>query len=100
MIRRPPRSTLFPYTTLFREHRMVESASGLITIAGGKLTTFRVMGRDMVDRVARRLHELDGRPIPRRPPTDRVPLPGGETADLAVLVEAARAREVPEPTAR
>src|SRR2546427_807372 len=83
-----------------REHRIVESASGLITIAGGKLTTFRVMGRDMVDRVARRLHELDGRPIPRRPPTDRVPLPGGETADLAVLVEAARAREVPEPTAR
>src|SRR2546428_2107002 len=58
------------------------------------------MGRDMVDRVARRLHELDGRPIPRRPPTDRVPLPGGETADLDVLVEAARAREVPEPTAR
>jgi len=83
-----------------REHRIVESASGLITIAGGKLTTFRVMGRDMVDRVARRLHELDGRPIPRRPPTDRVPLPGGETADLDVLVEAARAREVPEPTAR
>src|SRR5881628_2402145 len=81
-----------------REHRIVESASGLITIAGGKLTTFRVMGRDMVDRVARRLHGLDGRPIPRRPPTDRVPLPGGETADLVVLVEAARAREVPEPT--
>src|SRR2546425_7755304 len=58
------------------------------------------MGRDMVDRVARRLHQLDGRPIPRRPPTDRVPLPGGEAADLDVLVEAARAREVPEPTAR
>jgi len=82
-----------------REHRIVESPSGLITIAGGKLTTFRVMGRDMVDRVARRLHELDGRPIPRRPPTDRVPLPGGEAADLDVLVEAARAREVPETTA-
>src|SRR5256885_9722758 len=24
MIRRPPRSTLFPYTTLFRSHRAVE----------------------------------------------------------------------------
>src|SRR5256885_12451781 len=23
MIRRPPRSTLFPYTTLFRSHRMI-----------------------------------------------------------------------------
>src|SRR3989454_10514847 len=25
MIRRPPRSTLFPYTTLFRSHRRVEA---------------------------------------------------------------------------
>src|SRR2546429_5503299 len=25
MIRRPPRSTLFPYTTLFRSHRAVET---------------------------------------------------------------------------
>jgi glycerol-3-phosphate dehydrogenase len=83
-----------------REHRLVESASGLITIAGGKLTTFRVMGRDVVDRVAQRLHDLDGRPVPRRPPTDRLPLPGGEARDLDVLVEAARAREVPEATAR
>src|SRR2546430_8464122 len=24
MIRRPPRSTLFPYTTLFRSHRMLD----------------------------------------------------------------------------
>src|SRR2546422_7064067 len=26
MIRRPPRSTLFPYTTLFRSHRELEQA--------------------------------------------------------------------------
>src|SRR2546426_8756191 len=30
MIRRPPRSTLFPYTTLFRSHR-VECASSRLT---------------------------------------------------------------------
>src|SRR2546430_9106153 len=30
MIRRPPRSTLFPYTTLFRSLRL--SASGLLTL--------------------------------------------------------------------
>src|SRR5258707_8615566 len=29
MIRRPPRSTLFPYTTLFRSRRGVASPSGL-----------------------------------------------------------------------
>src|SRR2546430_4006661 len=28
MIRRPPRSTLFPYTTLFRSHEQVPSRSG------------------------------------------------------------------------
>src|SRR2546429_3122385 len=27
MIRRPPRSTLFPYTTLFRSKKLIESAS-------------------------------------------------------------------------
>ena len=83
-----------------REHRVVESAHGLITIAGGKLTTYRVMARDVADRVAARLHQLDGRPIAPRPPTDRLPLPGGEAAELDVLVEGARAQAVPEGTAR
>src|SRR2546425_838399 len=82
-----------------REHRIVESASGLLTIAGGKLTTYRVMARDVVDRVAARLHALDGRPRAPRPPTDRMPLPGGEARDLEILVKTAAAR-VPEATAR
>jgi glycerol-3-phosphate dehydrogenase len=87
-------------TAVSREHRVLESPSGLVTIAGGKLTTYRVMARDVVDLVARRLHELDGRPEPPRPATDRLPLSGGETTDLEVLVEAARARGVRESTAR
>src|SRR2546430_6043543 len=29
MIRRPPRSTLFPYTTLFRSHRLVIEVEGV-----------------------------------------------------------------------
>jgi glycerol-3-phosphate dehydrogenase len=83
-----------------REHRVVESAQGLITIAGGKLTTYRVMARDVVDRVAARLHELDGRPVAPRAPTDRLPLPGGDAAELDVLQETARARGVSDATAR
>lgn len=83
-----------------REHRVLESPQGLISIVGGKLTTYRVMARDVVDRVAARLHELDGRPRAQRPPTDRQPLPGGEAAELDVLVEAARARGAAEATAR
>src|SRR2546429_3067973 len=35
MIRRPPRSTLFPYTTLFRSQQV----SFLLCTAGGKRTT-------------------------------------------------------------
>src|SRR2546422_2073526 len=36
MIRRPPRSTLFPYTTLFRSRRL---SQGKILHAGGRRTT-------------------------------------------------------------
>ncbi len=84
---RPPRH-LAP-SAASREHRVIESRSGLWTIAGGKLTTYRVMARDVVDRVAARLRELDGRPRASRAPTERLPLPGGETADLDGLVKAA-----------
>src|SRR2546427_6439091 len=36
MIRRPPRSTLFPYTTLFRSHEMVRGSTGRGGVAGLK----------------------------------------------------------------
>src|SRR2546429_1692704 len=35
MIRRPPRSTLFPYTTLFRSKRAGVSSRGLHVLLGG-----------------------------------------------------------------
>lgn len=45
---------------LSREHEIVESPSGLITIAGGKLTTHRLMGEQLTDRVQKRLAEEFG----------------------------------------
>ena len=83
-----------------REHRITESASGLLTIAGGKLTTHRVMAQELGDLVAARLRALDGRPRAPRPPTHRLPLPGGETADLEGLTKAAVERGASEATAR
>ena len=83
-----------------REHRIVEGPSGLITIAGGKLTTYRVMAREVVDLVARRLKRLDGRPIPPRAATDELPLPGGEIAALDVMMQSVRMKELPPATAR
>src|SRR3712207_7431862 len=51
MIRRPPRSTLFPYTTLFRSALAVRRVDGLVdtalTPAGGAL---RPRGVDLVGR--------------------------------------------------
>src|SRR5437660_2866493 len=45
MIRRPPRSTLFPYTTLFRSHVQdcvrIGTSSGQNTSAGGLVDVFR-----------------------------------------------------------
>lgn len=40
---------------LSRHHRVVASPSGLITVTGGKLTTYRAMAEDTVDAAVRRL---------------------------------------------
>jgi len=58
-------------STLSREHAVATTAPGLVTIAGGKYTTYRVMAEDAVD--------LASRALPGRVPesvTDRTPLLG------------------------
>src|SRR2546425_1968169 len=42
MIRRPPRSTLFPYTTLFRSHRGIRMKHGRVSIAAASLAALVV----------------------------------------------------------
>ena len=56
---------------LSREHAVLDGGDGMVTVAGGKYTTYRVMARDAVDALA---PYLDG-PLPRSR-TDRVPLVG------------------------
>src|SRR2546430_12033937 len=53
MIRRPPRSTLFPYTTLFRSISGLAEATGL----RAALLTGRERGRERTDILARRSEE-------------------------------------------
>jgi glycerol-3-phosphate dehydrogenase len=43
---------------LSREHAVVEPMLGLMLVAGGKYTTYRVMATDVVDRAARRLRDV------------------------------------------
>jgi glycerol-3-phosphate dehydrogenase len=42
-----------PPSSVSREHRIYEDPSGLISIAGGKLTTYRAMGEALVERAIR-----------------------------------------------
>ncbi len=64
-----------------REHAIVTSASGVISVTGGKLTTYRSMSEEVVDVAVK---ALDLR-VPKSDTDDR-PLPGGNVADVAALV--------------
>lgn len=66
-----------PASAVSREHRILRGRFGMITIAGGKLTTFRRMAAEVVDRVAKEL----ARPLTKgRQRSEQEPLPGGEAA--------------------
>jgi glycerol-3-phosphate dehydrogenase len=98
--RRPPSART---ADLSRRHRVATSRSGVVTITGGKLTTYRAMAEDTVDEVAKVLadsgwhpHEartgiaarLRGRHRPS--PTARMRLRGADgTADLRARTGAA-----------
>src|SRR5256885_7497690 len=63
MIRRPPRSTLFPYTTLFRsrldDHAEPELLHGSVLVRQFRLHAARLSGRrvdEIVDRKSTRLN--------------------------------------------
>jgi len=52
-----PADAEVPPSSVSREHQIYEDPSGLISAAGGKLTTHRAMGESLVDRVVRALPE-------------------------------------------
>jgi glycerol-3-phosphate dehydrogenase len=65
-------------SALSRRHAVVESMLGLFLVAGGKLTTYRAMAADVVDRAAHRL----GRGF-RRSATRQLPLLGADGYEAA-----------------
>jgi glycerol-3-phosphate dehydrogenase len=66
-----------------REHEVLDIAPGLIAIAGGKLTTYRLMAEQVVDRAVAKL----GRVL-ERCRTETTPLPGAADARAISDVEA------------
>lgn len=65
-----------------REHSIVTDSSGVITITGGKLTTYRSMAAEIVDLVQKSLGQ-DG----RRAATDSTELPGADRATEIVRIQ-------------
>src|SRR5256885_16192871 len=63
MIRRPPRSTLFPYTTLFRSLRAAEPAAGASTAFDAWLDAELTRRRD--ERRSSALKSLVDKPLPK-----------------------------------
>jgi len=74
-----------------RDFEIREDPIGLLTIAGGKLTSHRNMAEKLVDRAAGLLGERFDLEEARPCDTARVPLPGGDFGDLHALVEAMEA---------
>lgn len=72
--------------TTSREHSITWSAPGLLTVTGGKLTTYRSMAASVVDQVVRALGAT-ARPAP----THAVALPGGAMSSLIEETELATA---------
>ena len=79
-----------PPTSVSREHRVWEEASGLISAVGGKLTTHRAMGEALVDRAVARLPH-DRRPESPRSRTWALPLREAGVP-VEALAESLRAR--------
>jgi glycerol-3-phosphate dehydrogenase len=69
---------------LSRRHRVTQSADGLVTVTGGKLTTYRRMAADTVDRVGALLGRRTG-----SSPTRHLALLGAEGTPMLRRPEAA-----------
>ncbi len=76
-----------------REHSIYESHSGLLSIAGGKLTTARSMAEELVDLAVRRLEERHGLQGVPRCTTKNAPVFGKDGRDFSKRLERI-AREV------
>ncbi len=75
-------------SSVSRDYEIEMGPEGFVTIAGGKLTTYRAMAEDLVDRViAREGSRLGWSPAPCR--TAEEPLVGGEVAGFESYLEGA-----------
>src|SRR2546430_17560968 len=82
MIRRPPRSTLFPYTTLFRSVCQGIGSGNADAVAGGGGARPGPRARHSRNRGSRRAHHQDAGPL------DRPPAPGSVRSVVVLRLRA------------
>jgi glycerol-3-phosphate dehydrogenase len=82
-----------------REHAIVAGRGGMLTVAGGKLTTYRKMAAEVVDRAVRELRRRGAAAALNRARTDEEPLPGGEAHDFRLFRDRALELGLPAATA-
>src|SRR2546422_7208322 len=84
MIRRPPRSTLFPYTTLFRSHASADNESVTLpldaALAGLRLLAYAAVAapQESIGVLERRVEEL----LSNLPSAQRAPRSEEHTSEL------------------
>ena len=74
-------------TKLSREHTVDRSAPGFVSIAGGKYTTYRVMGKDVIDLAGIELRRLIAESV-----TEKLPIVGAD-GYYALMQQAERIAE-------
>jgi glycerol-3-phosphate dehydrogenase len=76
-----------------REHAITHRDDGLVSVTGGKLTTYRAMAADVLAQATREFARSGDAPAPARPPraSTRTPLPGGDFDTREALMAEARA---------
>lgn len=77
-----------------REHAITQRADGLLSITGGKLTTYRAMAVDVLAHARRALLNAGSGAAPTRRrdawPSEGTPLPGGDMTSLDATVQEAQ----------
>ena len=85
---------------LSRRHTVITSPNGLVTVTGGKLTTYRRMAADTVDVAARQLSGRGARRVPGSP-TKRLELVGAPAGvRSAAATSAGQATAAADPVTR
>lgn len=80
-----------------REHLIAVGPRGLVSIAGGKLTTYRRMAIDVINRINPILNRPGAEPDPMKARSATDPLPGGDAYQVEDLYSLGVARGLPDP---